>query len=335
MSYTRILRSALAGALAGLAMTIAVQGAAAENWKCYTTYPAPTHPTVVAISKVGEALTAATNGRIKVECRAGGQLPIDANSITSALSDGVLDMAANGFVSGAVPVAGLFALPGLITTPEELEKAYAEVVKPIVEKAFLDQGVQILAMYYWPENIFFSKVPLTSVADLKGKSIRVKNAEEAEFVKAVGGVPVSLPAADTIPALDRGAVQVALTAAVGGGRLWRDQFDYALVAPTSLTIEWSMVSKARWDELSPDEQKALKAAADEQAAWLKKTLQDETSALLTELAEKDKIVITQASAEDIATISGAAIQPVWENWAKSRGPEMVEILAATRKVLNK
>ena len=75
------------------AVTFAPSSAAvAQDWKCYTYQSAPASPVNIGLQRMAENIRAVTNGRINVKCSVGGALPIDANSIAPALSDGVLGL---------------------------------------------------------------------------------------------------------------------------------------------------------------------------------------------------------------------------------------------------
>ena len=81
--------------------------ASAQDWKCYTYQSAPTSPVVTGLQMLGDEINKITKGRVTVKCSVGGALPIDANSIAPALSDGVLDFVSTSNISGYVPIAAM------------------------------------------------------------------------------------------------------------------------------------------------------------------------------------------------------------------------------------
>ena len=101
---------------------------------------------------------------------------------------------------------------------------------PYLEKAFEKKGVIVLGQYLYPFQVGFSSKKLTSLADIKGQKIRVTSPEQGEFIKRLGGVPVTLGAPEVPSALDRGVVDGVLTASTGGGNVWKDllKFNYRL-----------------------------------------------------------------------------------------------------------
>jgi TRAP-type C4-dicarboxylate transport system substrate-binding protein len=321
-------------ALIGMSLfALAPQRASAEDWKCYHSISAATVPTYVALVRIAEDLEKITKGRVKVKCNVGGSLPIDANSISPAVADGILDLVGTEYISGYVPVAGITVMPGLYADQKEYDKAY-KVLEPIVKREFEKRGIVTLGKYYYPDQTIWGTIVITKLSDIKGKVMRVANDEQSEFAKAVGAVPVVLPTADVAPALQRGAVQLALTAAAGAGRIWHDHFHSVMLNAANLSIGWIQISKKRWDRLSPEEQKALQASADKHTAWATQELNDDTEKLLKEWKEKENLVITPKDPAAQAEIA-KALEPYWKKWAEERGPEAIKALAAIRAAIGK
>src|SRR5690625_5723612 len=50
----------------------------------------------------------------------------------------------------------------------------------------------------------FSREPIRSVEDFKGKKVRINGKSERPFVEALGAVPVSIPVEDIYEAFDKG-----------------------------------------------------------------------------------------------------------------------------------
>src|SRR5690606_31741251 len=114
MVFSSLKAIAAAAVVAGIfAMTPAAT--LAENWKCYTYQSAPASPVNLGLQKIADEVNAITNGRVTVKCSVGGALPIDANSIAPAVSDGVLDFVSIANISGYVPLAAMAVLPGLFS----------------------------------------------------------------------------------------------------------------------------------------------------------------------------------------------------------------------------
>lgn len=316
-------------------LAFTVTEASAEDWKCYTYQSAPLSPTNVGLQKMGEEINKITKGRVNVRCSVGGALPIDANSIAPAMTDGVIDFGSVANISGYVPLAAMMQLPGLFASNAEFDAKGWPVVKPIIDAEFDKRGIKVLGVYHYPPQVIFGAKgapPLKTLADLRGKTLRIGVPEQGELAKTLGAVPVTLPTPEVSPALQRGGVQYVITAAAAGGRLWRDFFASGIMDQIFVATSYVVINKKRWDAMSKDEQDALQKFVTETAAWITKSQEDDDSVALKEFVEKDKWVITPKSATAQAEII-RVMEPIWKKWAEDRGPEAIKLLADTRKAV--
>lgn len=319
---------------AGLVLVIGggvLPASAQGTWKCYTYYSVLNHPIAQGTFRIGAEIEKITKGRVKAQCHVGGELPIDGNSITPAVGAGVLDIASNGFISGEIPIGGMVGLPGLFRTQEELNKGVA-VLKPYMEREFAKRGMVLLGYWTFPDQVLWSNKPINSIAELKGRTLRVQNAEQAEFAKLIGAIPITLATADVATALQRNTIQVVITGACCGGKIWRDQFTHALLTVVGLPVDWTFINKRRWDSLSPDEQKALREVVERESKVVDDTIHADTAPLLKEFAEKDKMTIIPANKADADLIT-KVMEPFWTKWAEERGPEVVQALKEVRAAI--
>jgi TRAP-type C4-dicarboxylate transport system substrate-binding protein len=324
---------AAAALFAGAYIAALSTGASAEDWKCYTYQAAPASPVNIGLQKMADNINAVTKGRVTVKCSVGGALPIDANSIAPAVTDGVLDFVSVANISGYVPLAAIGLLPGLYTSNADFDAKGWPVLKPIVDAEFDKRGIKLLGVYHYPAQIVFGAKgapALKSLADLKGKTLRIGNPEQGELAKALGAIPVTLPTPDVSPALQRGAVQYVVTAAAAGGRLWRDFFASGIQDQIFVATSYIAMNKKRWDALSKDEQAAIQKNVDEISAWITRSQEDDDGVAIKEFAEKDKWIIVPKSAAVAAEIK-KVMEPVWKKWAEDRGPDAVKLLGDLRK----
>ena len=94
------------------------------------------------------------------------------------------------------------------------------VFRPYLEKALRDQhGVEMLAVYTYPAQVLFCKKPLASLADLAGRRIRVSSVGQADFIGALGAVPVNTAFGELVSNLQSGNVECAITGTMSGNSL--------------------------------------------------------------------------------------------------------------------
>jgi len=81
-------------------------------------------------------------------------------------------------------------------------KSTLAAFRPYLEKSLRDQhGVEALAVYVYPAQVVFCKKPLRGLADLAGRRTRVSSSTQADFVGALGGIPVLTGFAQIVPSL--------------------------------------------------------------------------------------------------------------------------------------
>lgn len=126
--------------------------------------------------------------------------------------------------------------------------------RPYLEKSLRDQhGVEALAIYVYPAQVVFCKRPLRGLADLAGRRTRVSSSTQADFVGALGGVPVLTSFAQIVPSLTEGNTECAITGTMSGNTL-------GLATLTShvhaLPVTWGLAvfgaNRAAWDSLPPE-----------------------------------------------------------------------------------
>jgi TRAP-type C4-dicarboxylate transport system substrate-binding protein len=241
-------------------------------------------------------------------------------------------MGDDGYFLGNVPIGGVLRLPMLIRTLEEYRKA-AAIMAPYLEKAFEKKGITVLGQYLYPFQVGFSSKKLTSLADIKGQKIRVTSPEQGEFIKRLGGIPVTIGAPEVPSALDRSVVDGVLTASTGGGNVWKDllKFNYRLGINYFNSVV--IVNKERFAKLSPEIQAKVRKIVDANMPLITKAMEDEEEGLTRKFAEGG-MTITQEQPADVDA-GMKVISAYWDEWAKSKGPDAVAALKQVRAALGR
>ena len=126
--------------------------------------------------------------------------------------------------------------------------------RPYLEKSLRDQhGVEALAIYTYPAQVVFCKKPLSGLGELSGRRIRVSSVGQADFVGALGGVPVNVAFGDVVTNLQNGNVECAITGAMSGNTMGLQSITSHLYA---MPLTWGLAifgaNRAAWDALPPD-----------------------------------------------------------------------------------
>lgn len=306
--------------------------AATMNWRCYTFLPSSTDPAYLALVTLTRNIEAATNGAVHITCNVGGSLPIKSSTIPTAIRDNVLQfgLTDSGSYTGFVPIAGLMSLPGLYQNDAALEVGI-KLLRPTLDQLFAKQNVKLLGVSYYPPQVLWSTNRLKSIGDIKGQKIRVTTAEQAEFAKRAGAIPVSIDTPEVPAALQRGIVSAVLTSSAGGGRIWHDLLKSNLRVGVNYVVVIFTANLQNFNKLTPDLQRKISDLTEKAATDLTQLLRDNESSLTGSFA-KDGMTVTQGADTDAKAIT-TMMRPYWNEWAKSRGPDAESQLQKLRAAL--
>jgi TRAP-type C4-dicarboxylate transport system substrate-binding protein len=304
---------------------------AETNWTFYMHQSAPNFATSRGAKLFTEEIDKATNGEFKVRLHLSGTLQIAANNITQAVGENVVNMGDDLFNSGNVPMAGIPRLPMLIQSYEDFEKA-SGVLEPYLAKAFAQKGSILLSAYSYPMQVMWGKKKLEALNDVKGLKLRVAAPEQGEFVRRFGGTSITMSAPEVPAALDRGVVDGIFTAGVGAV-LWKDLLKYGYHLVVNVNNSYFIANTEAYDKLSPALQGKLKETAAKIARWNQDTMKQEEADSVQTLTAAG-YVMTKASAEEIARATDT-MKPYWDEWAKTRGPDVIEALGKVRAALGR
>jgi TRAP-type transport system periplasmic protein len=224
----------------------------------------PQHPLTKAYEQWGKDIEKATAGRVTVTVFAGSTLspPMQVYDNTAKA---VVDIGTSllAYSPGRLPLSEVLQQPlgyrnGYQAT--KLSNAYYKKFKP---KEFDD--VQVMFLHGAAPGFIFTKNPVKSTADVKGLRIKA-NAENADIVKNLGASPVTMPVTETYDALSRGVVDGCLfpIEALQGfkiGEVVKTVIEnYGMSYMTSFYV---IMNKAKWNTISPADQKAIEKINDE------------------------------------------------------------------------
>ncbi len=324
-------RKALAALVVSATLGLASASAFAQaTWSAYSYNPAATVAPVKGVLRLASSVEKDTGGSFKMRTHMGGSLPINAQNITQAVADNVVQFGDDGFFQGNIPIGGIMRLPMLITTNEEMDRA-SKVIYPYLEAAYAKKGVVLLGYYHFPIQTAWSRKPLNSLDDLRNLKMRVTSPEQGEFVRRFGGLPVTVSSSEVPSALDRGVVDGVFTAASGGGKLWKDLLKTQYGIGANYFDAVLIANKEAFDKLPPDTQKKLRDGAAETAAWINAEAQRDEGEVSTKLVA-DGIVMTPAKPGDVEE-GRKRLAPYWDEWAKAKGSEAVAVLAKIRAAI--
>jgi TRAP-type transport system periplasmic protein len=231
-------------------------------------FPATHKHTVLAGEWVNE-IYKRTSGRVKITLFPGGTLtpaPTCYDGVVKGISD--IGMSVLAYTKGKFPLTEVIDLPlgytdGMAAT--HLTNRYFAKFKP---KEF--DEVKILYLHAHGPGILHTKKAVSKLEELKGLRVRCTGTV-TEIVKALGGVPVSMPMGETYDALNRGMVEGSMAPMESmEGWKWGEvvKFTTESFGSAYSTAFFVAMNKEKWNALPADIQKTIETI---NAEWAEKT----------------------------------------------------------------
>lgn len=180
-----------------------------------------------------------SKGRLKFEIYPNGQLVGPPNRQFDAARNGITDIAwcLHGVTPGRYPMTELANLP--FTWPSQ-GADLPEMAKRMTEMApkyfaAEHQGLHILFMNMANPVVIYSKTPIKTLDDFKGKKIRYASITNKFFLEALGAVPLLVPPQEAQDALAKGVVD-------GAGFPHEAGFAYDLVSVSPYSVDPPLAS---------------------------------------------------------------------------------------------
>ena len=218
--------------------------------------------------KFAELVSAKTSGRVKVEVFPSSTLHGWSEGVDAMLG-GVSDIS---WVSAdkrlpCYRVTSLYPVAIDMKKQIELDAAYAALIAPEAAKAGL---VPLINSNYSYDQEWWFKNANTDLAKLDGKLVRSIGPMVSMMIETWGGKPVFIAPKEVFQSAERGVVD-GINMGVATYSAWKLWGVMPHMVQSNLfygNIQY-MISKRKFDALSPADQKALQAAAAESEVWLK------------------------------------------------------------------
>ncbi|MFC2967739.1 TRAP transporter substrate-binding protein [Acidimangrovimonas pyrenivorans] len=218
------------------------------------------------------ALPQASGGAITADIQAMTDLGLKGFETVKLLQTGVYDagFGAYTYIASGDPVFEGIDL-ALVSRSSAENRKLVEAYEPVVAAAFEQiHGVKLLASYPFPAQILVCRDEFTGLDDLKGRKIRVYSTTLGDMAEGLGGVSVTIPLGDVVPALQRGVIDCGVSSGISMYTAkWQDVVKYVYETPVSAGIAFLAMNMSRWNGLDADTQALIQAEADKfvDKAW--------------------------------------------------------------------
>lgn len=280
-------------------------------------------------------LTTLTNGRVRAEIVPFDRAGIRGQDMLRLLQLGVVPFG-TALLSLSItedPLVGLVDLPGANPDMATLRRAVTAYRPVLANHLRQTLGVELLAIYAYPAQVLFCKQAFTTLADLAGRRVRVSSAPQADFIEALGAVPMLSPFAELLPKLRAGQLDCAITGTMSGNTIGLHQATSHL---HTLPITWGLslfaANKAAWAGLPADVRQLLQQELPqlEQAIW--EDAERETSGGIAcnagsdtcQSGQRGSMVVVRPTEADRTRLRALLAGTVLPRWVERCGPRCAD-----------
>jgi len=198
-----------------------------------------------------------SHGRLKFEIYPNGQLVGPPNRQFDAARNGITDIAfcLHGVTPGRYPMTELANLPFVWPSDganlPEMARRMTELAPKYL--AAEHQGLHILWMQMANPVVLYSKEPIRTLADYKGKKIRYASITNKQMLEALGAAPMLIPPQESQDALAKGIADGAMFPHEAGFAYdLASTVKYVTEPPTASATFAMVMNPAKYNSLPPD-----------------------------------------------------------------------------------
>ena len=288
------------------------------------------YPTVEAVIRMGKKLEAATGGRLSVQMFPSMQLGGEKEAIEQA-QVGALQIAriSVGAVGPVVDDVNVFNMPFVFRDAKHMEAVLdGDIGNELLAKITANEKTGLVALGWMnagSRNIYNSKRPIKTLADLKGLKIRmIGNPLFIDTMNALGGNGIAMGFDQVYSAIQTGVVD----GAENNLPSFIAQNHYQVARYFSMTEhliipELLAFSKVSWDKLSKEDQDLVKktgrgAQAEQRVLWY-----EAEKIALDRMNEVGTDIVMQIDKQPFRD----AVKPIWEKYG-AKYADMTKRIAA-------
>lgn len=281
-----------------------------------------------------ETLSKDSGGQLTADLTPIEQMGLDDQSMLRLMKMGVMDFAGMDItrMAGDDPRFEACDLAGTLPEVDQARQAcnaYKDVLRERMEKNW---NSKLLAIGASTPQVFWCRDNVTSLAELKGKKIRVFNNTLRDFISGLGATSVSIAFSEVVPALNNGVVDCAVTGTLSGNTAGLPEVTKSVFM---LPLGWSFnavaVNKKRWDALPEATRQFLtdEFAAYEDKMWatlhtgIEQAALCNTSAPGCTMGKPEKVALNPPSAADLELARKIVADSVLPGWARRCGTDCV------------
>ena len=284
--------------------------------------------------KFAAAVETRTGGALKFEIYPGSSL-MKTDAEFAAVQKGTLDFTLYPLASAGsqIPAMNLALMPCLVSSYEQgmnwKDAAIGKSLASIAE----GKGVKFVS-WIWQAGGVASMTSVKVPDDVKGMKIRGGSPAMDLLLSAAGAKAAAMPSNEINLRMLTGTLDAAMTSSTSLISFKLDETAKAVTTARQGSI-WFMcapllMSKAVFDSLAPDQQKAITETGAEMEWFAAVEAAKDDKAVAKVYGDKS-LTVADFSADDLAKWRALAERSAWQDFA-SKSPETAELLASAKAV---
>ena len=143
-------------------------------------------------------------------------------------------------------------LAGLALTIDKV-RAACNAYRPVLDRLLQQNwNAKLLYIGIAQQQVFWCRVPIAGLADLKGKKVRVFNKTMVDFLEGVGATGVSMAFPEVIPSLQRGVIDCGVTGTLSGNTAgWGEVTTHQYPMSLGWAVRFTAVNVNSWKRFDP------------------------------------------------------------------------------------
>ena len=143
-------------------------------------------------------------------------------------------------------------LAGLAPTLERA-RAACNAYRPVLDRLLQENwNAKLLYIGVAQQQVFWCRVPIAALADLKGKKVRVFNKTMIDFLNGVGATGVSMAFPEVVPSLQRGVIDCGVTGTLSGNTGgWGEVTTHQYPVSLGWAVRFTAVNLDSWKRFDP------------------------------------------------------------------------------------
>lgn len=281
-----------------------------------------------------------SNGAVTAEIKGFNEMGLKGPEVLRLMGQGVVEVGATviNYLAADDPTNEMVDIAGLLPDVQTARRA-TEAVKPVYEKLYREKfGVELLGIGTYPAQVIYCNAPLKSLADLKGKKVRVGGRSQSDLVEGLGATPVTMAFGEVVPALQNKTIDCGITGTLSGNAAkWNEVTTHLYTTPLS----WSQIAYAingkTWAGLDPKVRAFLATEVkrlenelwDAAANFTQQGYECNAGKPDCKLGTPGKMILVMPTADDRELLKKAVNESVLPKWAARCSAQCVADFNAT------